>query len=175
VEIRVYTSREAAEFGRMLLEGSGIPSFVRLDDCGGMQPYLNLVRGARLVVRQKNATFTSAICNPTIPVQTGIKMLGIYVFLKGSNNEQETVDCNVGCHSDRRANVRFSTILTTLQHWIHKIRGLSVYRVEKTEELPHKHLAVGRPATGSRYCGNRSNRHTENKAALIPIGVTACG
>ena len=55
VEIRVYGSREAAGFGRMLLEGSGIPSFIRLDDCGGMQPYLNLVRGARLVVRQEDA------------------------------------------------------------------------------------------------------------------------
>lgn len=55
VEIRVYATRQAAEFGRMLLEGSGIPSFVRADDVGGMQPYLTLFRGARLVVRQEDA------------------------------------------------------------------------------------------------------------------------
>ena len=55
VEIRVYATRQAAEFGQMLLEGSGIPSFVRADDAGGMWPYLTLFSGARLVVRREDA------------------------------------------------------------------------------------------------------------------------
>jgi len=49
--VRMYSTRQAAEFGKMVLEGSGIPSFIRADDAGGMRPYMAPVAGVRLVVR----------------------------------------------------------------------------------------------------------------------------
>ena len=52
--VRMYSTRQAAEFGKMVLEGSGIASFIRADDAGGMRPYMTTVTGVRLVVRTED-------------------------------------------------------------------------------------------------------------------------
>jgi len=51
VAVRMYSTRQAAEFNQMLLEGSGIMSFIQGDDCGGMRPFMAPVTGVRLIVR----------------------------------------------------------------------------------------------------------------------------
>jgi hypothetical protein len=48
--VRMYSARQQADFGRMLLEGSGILSHIRADDAGGMRPYMAAATGVRLVV-----------------------------------------------------------------------------------------------------------------------------
>jgi len=50
VVIRTYSTRQAAEFAQMLLEGSGITSFINADDAGGMRPYMAMT-GVQLIVR----------------------------------------------------------------------------------------------------------------------------
>ena len=52
--VRMYSTRQQAEFGQMVLEGSGIQSFIRADDAGGMWPYMAPVTGVRLVVRTQD-------------------------------------------------------------------------------------------------------------------------
>jgi len=52
--VRMYSTRQAAEFGKMVLEGSGVPSFIRADDAGGMWPYMTPLTGVRLVVRTED-------------------------------------------------------------------------------------------------------------------------
>lgn len=43
-----------AEIARMTLESHGIPSIVSLDDCGGMEPNLQLGSGVRLLIHESN-------------------------------------------------------------------------------------------------------------------------
>ena len=52
--VRMYSTRQQAEFGQMMLEGSGVQSFIRADDAGGMRPYMAPVTGVRLVVRTQD-------------------------------------------------------------------------------------------------------------------------
>ena len=52
--VRMYSTRQSAEFGQVVLEGSGISSFIRADDAGGMRPYMTPVTGVRLVVRTQD-------------------------------------------------------------------------------------------------------------------------
>jgi len=52
--VQMYATRQAAEFGKMVLEGSGVPSFIRGDDAGGMRPFMAPVTGVRLVVRTQD-------------------------------------------------------------------------------------------------------------------------
>lgn len=47
-------TRQQAEFGQMLLEGSGAQSVIRADDAGGMRAYMTPVTGVRLVVKTKD-------------------------------------------------------------------------------------------------------------------------
>ena len=49
--VKIYSTTQNAEFGKMILESSGIPSFIRADDSCGMRPLLTPVTGVRLVVR----------------------------------------------------------------------------------------------------------------------------
>ena len=51
---RSYSTRQDAEFGKMILAASGITSFIRGDDSGGMQPIMAPVTGVRLVVRAED-------------------------------------------------------------------------------------------------------------------------
>lgn len=43
-----------AEIARMTLDAHGIPSIVSRDDCGGMEPYLQVGLGVRLLVHDAN-------------------------------------------------------------------------------------------------------------------------
>jgi len=52
--VRMYSTRQAAEFDKMVLEGSGIDSFIRADDAGGVAPHVALISGFRLVVRNSD-------------------------------------------------------------------------------------------------------------------------
>jgi len=52
--VRMYSTRQAAEFSQMLLDGSGVSSFIRADDAGGMRPYMTTATGVRLVVRTED-------------------------------------------------------------------------------------------------------------------------
>jgi len=48
--VRTYTTRQAAEFGQMLLSASGVQSFINADDGGDVQPFLAMT-GSQLIVR----------------------------------------------------------------------------------------------------------------------------
>ena len=61
--VRMYSTRQTAEFGQMLLDGSGIQSFIRADDAGGMGPYLAPVTGVRLVVSTEDLERADDILN----------------------------------------------------------------------------------------------------------------
>jgi len=61
--VRMYSTRQDAEFGKMLLEGSGIPSFIRADDSGGARPYMAPVTGVRLVVRAEDLRDAENVLN----------------------------------------------------------------------------------------------------------------
>ena len=52
--VRMYSSRQAAEFGKMVLESSGILSFIRGDDAGGVRPFMTPITGISLVVRTQD-------------------------------------------------------------------------------------------------------------------------
>ncbi len=55
VTLRRYPDEMLAEMARTALESHGITAMVSRDDCGGMEPQLNMVRGVRLIVNQGNA------------------------------------------------------------------------------------------------------------------------
>jgi hypothetical protein len=52
--VRMYSNRQQAEFGKMVLEASRVPSFIRGDDAGGTQPFLAGASGMRLIVRTED-------------------------------------------------------------------------------------------------------------------------
>lgn len=54
VVLRTYSRNTEAEVARATLAGSGIDALVDSDDCGGMQPFLQLARGVRLSVRSRD-------------------------------------------------------------------------------------------------------------------------
>ena len=63
--VRMYSTRQDAEFGKMLLEGSGVSSFIRGDDAGGMRPYMTAATGVRLVVRTEDLERSDDILKET--------------------------------------------------------------------------------------------------------------
>lgn len=65
--VRTYLTRQAAEFGKMLLEGSGVPSFLRADDSGGWRPYMTIAIGVRLVVRAADFERANAVLEESAP------------------------------------------------------------------------------------------------------------
>ena len=66
--VRMYATRPAAERGKLYLEASGIPSFIRADDCGGWRPYMTSVTGVRLVVRNQDLQAAEDILRVSEPV-----------------------------------------------------------------------------------------------------------
>ena len=52
--LRTLSTREEAELLRGVLEANGITSYVVSDDARGLQPPLELVRGVKLVVAEKD-------------------------------------------------------------------------------------------------------------------------
>lgn len=55
VVVATYTVIYEAEIAQSRLEEQGIDAFVSRDDSGGMDPYLQLTRGVRLLVRRREA------------------------------------------------------------------------------------------------------------------------
>lgn len=55
ITLRTYALEMEAEMARATLDAHGIPAAVSRDDCGGMEPQLNISGGARLKVTQRNA------------------------------------------------------------------------------------------------------------------------
>ena len=56
-----YPAEALAELAKMRLEESGIESFIRSDDCGGMLPFLQSVTGVSLSVRESDAESASRV------------------------------------------------------------------------------------------------------------------
>ena len=54
VSIRSFASEMDAEIARQHLESAGIQAFVRKDDQGGMQPWLQTAQGVFLQVHEKD-------------------------------------------------------------------------------------------------------------------------
>ena len=55
IVIRNYVNEILANMAKMVLEGSGIDVMIRKDDCGGMEPYLQVGTGVQLLVREEDA------------------------------------------------------------------------------------------------------------------------
>ena len=49
--VKIFSKETDAELARAHLDSAGIEAFVLKDDCGGMEPMLQLTNGVRLVVR----------------------------------------------------------------------------------------------------------------------------
>ena len=56
-----YSDEIQAEMARSVLDTHGIASVVSRDDCGGLEPYLNVATGVRLLVHQGNEQAALAI------------------------------------------------------------------------------------------------------------------
>ena len=54
VVVAEYTSTTEAEMAKGVLESCGIGALISADDCGGMEPQLQLIRGVRLMVLREN-------------------------------------------------------------------------------------------------------------------------
>lgn len=59
--IKIFSNEIDAEMAQQMLHESGIKSFVSKDDAGGMEPYLQLTNGVRLIVSQEDAKRASEI------------------------------------------------------------------------------------------------------------------
>jgi hypothetical protein len=53
--IKVFSNEMDAAMAQELLHNSGIESFIFKDDAGGMEPYLQLTNGVRLIVSREDA------------------------------------------------------------------------------------------------------------------------
>ena len=56
VVVRTYRTRQEAEIGKMILAGSGVGSFLRGDDAGGMLALASPFTSVRLLVRAEDLT-----------------------------------------------------------------------------------------------------------------------
>jgi hypothetical protein len=54
VTVASFSSDHEAEIARGILEDSGIQAYVHKDDCGGMLPQLQAIRGVRLKVNAQD-------------------------------------------------------------------------------------------------------------------------
>ena len=62
VEIATFMNDFQADTACAILKGSGIPAYVRRDDCGGMRPWLRLATGGlRLAVRDVDAQSAASL------------------------------------------------------------------------------------------------------------------
>ena len=58
--IKTFSNEMDAEMARELLYNSGIEAFTFKDDAGGMEPYLQLTNGVRLIVSREDAARASS-------------------------------------------------------------------------------------------------------------------
>lgn len=62
VEIATFMNDFQADTACAILKGSGIPAYVRRDDCGGMRPWLRVATGGlRLAVRDVDAQSAASL------------------------------------------------------------------------------------------------------------------
>ena len=62
--VQVYKNRIEAELAKSQLEGSGIESFISVDDCGGAHPFIALgTGGAELLVKKDDIQKARDILN----------------------------------------------------------------------------------------------------------------
>ena len=54
VTLEVFADQMIADLAKGALEARGIAAIASADDCGGMEPQLQLVRGVRLLVTREN-------------------------------------------------------------------------------------------------------------------------
>lgn len=54
VEVCVYSNQMEAEIAKGVLEENEILAFIVKDDCGGIQPQLQITEGIRLLVREQD-------------------------------------------------------------------------------------------------------------------------
>jgi hypothetical protein len=59
--IKIFSNEMDAEMARQMLDNAGIKAFVFKDDAGGMEPYLQMTNGVRLIVGQGDAERASKI------------------------------------------------------------------------------------------------------------------
>ena len=52
--IATFSSEHDAELARGILQSEGIEAFIFKDDCGGMLPHLQAIRGVHLKVKEKD-------------------------------------------------------------------------------------------------------------------------
>ena len=67
VVVAVYTSTTEAEMAKRVLETCGMTALVSADDCGGMEPQLQLIRGVRLMVLRENEERARAALASALP------------------------------------------------------------------------------------------------------------
>jgi hypothetical protein len=61
VAVRTFESRIDADMAKEILEQQGIQAYVSADDAGGLDPALQLVQGARVIVRQQDLEEASRV------------------------------------------------------------------------------------------------------------------
>jgi len=59
--IKTFSNEMDAAMAQELLHASGIKSYISKDDAGGMEPYLQLTNGVRLIVSQGDAERAYAV------------------------------------------------------------------------------------------------------------------
>ena len=65
VVVRTFLNRFEAELARAALEGAGIDSMIRSDDCGGTRPHM-WVGGIELLVRSEDAEYAAELVEPQV-------------------------------------------------------------------------------------------------------------
>ncbi|HEV8598983.1 MAG TPA: DUF2007 domain-containing protein [Gemmatimonadales bacterium] len=64
VVLKTYTNRAEAELAQGILQANGIDALVSSDDAGGMQPWLQLALGVRLLVHHEDALRAAWLLEP---------------------------------------------------------------------------------------------------------------
>ncbi len=52
--IQTYNNRESAELAKGALEANGITAIIFADDCGGIYPQFQLIKGVKLMVNEED-------------------------------------------------------------------------------------------------------------------------
>ena len=63
VTLKTFTNEFEAEMAQVRLEDAGIIAFIAKDDCGSMEPHLQLTRGVELKVQEKDFSYAMELIN----------------------------------------------------------------------------------------------------------------
>jgi len=61
VTLQTFPNQTLANLAKNTLEAAGIPAIANADDCGGMEPQLQLTLGVRLLVTRENEEAARAV------------------------------------------------------------------------------------------------------------------